>query len=111
MIADAYFPWRETYLAAFSETDPTPLSLRISEAMSALAQRQSSPLSSKEEKVELRQAQIAMRLMLIRNEAPGNNVLSGRTVFWNQRSPWRRTSERPYIFGVADRLRGCDLRN
>lgn len=69
MIADTYFPWRETYLAAFSETDPTRLSLRISEAMSALTQRHLSPLSNKEEKVELRQAQIAMRLVLIRNES------------------------------------------
>jgi hypothetical protein len=67
MFPDAYFPWRKTYLAAFSETDPTPLSLRISEAMSALTQRQVSPLSDKEEKAVLRQAQIAMRLMSIRN--------------------------------------------
>ena len=50
MIVDANFPWSKTYLAAFSETDPTPLSLRISEAMSALTQRQLSPLSNKEEK-------------------------------------------------------------
>jgi hypothetical protein len=50
MIIDANFPWSKTYLAAFSETDPTPLSLRISEAMSALTQRQLSPLSNKEEK-------------------------------------------------------------
>jgi hypothetical protein len=69
MIPDAYFPWRSTYLAAFSETDPAPLSLRISEAMSALTQRHLSPLSNKEEKAVLRQAQIAMRLMLIRNES------------------------------------------
>jgi hypothetical protein len=69
MIADAYFPWRKSYLAAFSETDPTPLSLRISEAMSAMTQRQLSPLSNKEEKTVLRQAQIAMRLISIRNES------------------------------------------
>ena len=69
MIVDANFPWSKTYLAAFSETDPTPLSLRISEAMSALTQRQLSPLSNKEEKIVLRQAQIAMRLMLIPNES------------------------------------------
>jgi hypothetical protein len=69
MIPDAYFPWRSTYLAAFSETDPAPLSLRISEAMSALTEWQLSPLSNNEEKVALRQAQIAMRLMSIRNES------------------------------------------
>jgi hypothetical protein len=69
MTTDAYFPWRKTYLAVFSDTDPAPLSLRISDAMSTLTQRQLSPLSNKEEKVELRQAQIAMRLMLIRNES------------------------------------------
>jgi hypothetical protein len=69
MIADANLPWHKAYLAAFSETDPAPLSLRISEAMSALTQRQLSPLSSKEEKVVLRQARIAMRLMSIRNES------------------------------------------
>ena len=69
MVADANFPWQKTYMAAFSETDPTPLSLRISEAMSALGQRHLSPLSKKEEKLVLRQAQIAIRLMLIRNES------------------------------------------
>jgi hypothetical protein len=69
MIADANFPWHKAYLAAFSETEPTPLSLRISEAMSFLAQRQLSPSSNKEEKAALRQAQIAMRLMSIRNES------------------------------------------
>lgn len=69
MIADTNFPWHKAYLAAFSETDPTPLSLRISEAMSAMTQRQSNPLSNKEEKVALRQAQVAMRLMSIRNES------------------------------------------
>jgi hypothetical protein len=69
MFPDAYFSWRKTYLAAFSEIDPTPLSLRISEAMSAMTQRQLSPLSNKEEKTVLRQAQIAMRLMSIRNES------------------------------------------
>jgi hypothetical protein len=69
MFPDAYFSWRSTYLAAFSETDPAPLSLRISEAMSALTQRHLSPLSNKEEKAVLRQAQIAMRLMSIRNES------------------------------------------
>jgi len=69
MIADANFPLHKAYLAAFSETEPTPLSFRISEAMSVLAQRQLSPLSNKEEKAVLRQAQIAMRLMSIRNES------------------------------------------
>ena len=69
MISDANLPWHRAYLAAFRETDPTPLSLRISDAMSALEQRQLSPLSNKEEKIVLRQAQIAMRLMLIRNES------------------------------------------
>jgi hypothetical protein len=69
MIADANFPWHKAYLAALSETDPSPLSIRISEAMSALEQRELSPLSKKEEKVVLRQAQIAIRLMLIRNES------------------------------------------
>jgi hypothetical protein len=69
MIADANLPWHKAYMAAFSETDPTSLSLRISEAMSVLTQRQLSPLSNKEEKVMLRQAQIAMRLMSIRNES------------------------------------------
>ena len=69
MIADASFPWHKAYLAALSETDPSPLSIRISEAMSTLTQRHLSPLSNKEEKVELRQAQIAMRLVLIRNES------------------------------------------
>ncbi len=69
MIAVANFPWHKAYLAALSETDPTPLSLRISEAMSALEQRELSPLSKKDEKLVLRQAQIAMRLMLIRNES------------------------------------------
>jgi len=68
MIADTNFPWQKAYLAAFRETDPTPLSVRISEAMSALEQRNLSPLPSKEEKTVLRQAQIAMRLLLIRNE-------------------------------------------
>jgi hypothetical protein len=69
MIADANFPWHQAYLAAFSETDPTPLPLRISEAMLALTQRQLSPLSNKEEKLLLRQAQITMRLMSIRIES------------------------------------------
>jgi hypothetical protein len=69
MIADTTFPWHKAYLAAFSENDPTPLSLRISEAMSALTEWQLSPLSNNEEKVALRQAQIAMRLMSIRNES------------------------------------------
>jgi hypothetical protein len=69
MIAVANFPWHKAYLAALSETDPTPLSLRISEAMSALEERELSPLSKKDEKLVLRQAQIAMRLMLIRNES------------------------------------------
>jgi hypothetical protein len=50
MIADTNFPWHNAYLAVFSETDPTPLSLRISEAMSVLEQRQLSPLSNKEER-------------------------------------------------------------
>jgi len=72
MIADANFPWHRAYLAALSETDPAPLSFRISEAMSALEQRQLSPLPKKEEKAILRQAQIAMRLMLIRNESCGD---------------------------------------
>jgi|HubBroStandDraft_3_1064219.scaffolds.fasta_scaffold1865392_1 hypothetical protein len=71
MVADANLPWHKAYLAAFREIDPIPLSLRISEAMSALAQRQLSPLSNKEEKVALRQAQIAMRLMSIRDENCG----------------------------------------
>ena len=69
MIADANFPWHRAYLAALSETDPLPLSIRISDAMSALEERQLSPLSKKEEKVVLRQAQIAIRLILIRNES------------------------------------------
>jgi hypothetical protein len=69
MIAVANFPWHKTYMAALSETDPSPLSFRISEAMSALEQRQLSPLSKKEEKAVLRQAQIAIRLMLIRNQS------------------------------------------
>ena len=69
MIAVANFPWHKTYMAALSETDPSPLSIRISEAMSALEQRQLSPLSKKEEKAVLRQAQIAIRLMLIRNHS------------------------------------------
>jgi hypothetical protein len=69
MIPDAYFPWHKAYLAALSETDPMPLSLRISEAMSVLTLRQLSPLSNNEEKVMLRQAQIAMRLMLFRSES------------------------------------------
>jgi hypothetical protein len=69
MIADANFPWHKAYLAALSETDPSPLSIRISEAMSALTQRHLSPLSNKEEKALLRQAQIAMRLMSIRIES------------------------------------------
>jgi hypothetical protein len=71
MVADANLPWHKAYLAAFSEIDPTPLSLRISEVMSALAQRQLSPLSNKEERVALRQAQIAMRLTSIRNVSWG----------------------------------------
>jgi len=71
MIADANFPWHKAYLAALSETDPSPLSIRISEAMSALEQRQSSPLSKKDEKAVLRQAQIAIRLLLIRNQSCG----------------------------------------
>jgi hypothetical protein len=69
MIADANFPWHRAYLAALSETDPLPLSIRISDAMSALEERQLSPLSKKEEKAVLRQAQIAIRLILIRNES------------------------------------------
>jgi hypothetical protein len=69
MIADVNFPWHKAYLAALSETDPAPLGFRISEAMSALEQRRSSPLPKKEEMAVLRQAQIAMRLMLIRNES------------------------------------------
>jgi hypothetical protein len=66
MIADANFPWHRAYLAALSETDPLPLSIRISDAMSALEERQLSPVSKKEEKAVLRQAQIAIRLILIR---------------------------------------------
>jgi hypothetical protein len=69
MIADTNLPWHKAYLAALSDTDPAPLSFRISEAMSALEQRQSSPLSKKEERAVLRQAQIAIRLMLIRNQS------------------------------------------
>ena len=69
MITDTNFPWHRVYLAALSETDPAPLAFRISEAMSALEQRQLSPLSKKEEKAVLRQAQIAIRLMLIRNQS------------------------------------------
>jgi hypothetical protein len=69
MIAEANFPWHKAYLAAFSETNPAHLSFRISEAMLALEERQSSPLPKKDEKAVLRQAQIAMRLMLIRNES------------------------------------------
>jgi hypothetical protein len=69
MIADANLPWHKAYMAALSETDSSPLSFRISEAMSALEQRQLSPLSKKEEKLLLRQAQIAIRLMVIRNES------------------------------------------
>jgi hypothetical protein len=69
MIAEANFPWHKAYLAALSETDAAPLAFRISEAMSALEQRQSSPLPKKEEKLVLRQAQIAIRLMMIRNES------------------------------------------
>jgi hypothetical protein len=69
MIAVANFPWHKTYMAALSETDPSPLSTRISDAMSALEQRELSPLSKKDEKLVLRQAQIAIRLMLIRNES------------------------------------------
>ena len=69
MIADVNFPWHRAYLAALSETDPLPLSIRISDAMSALEERQLSPLSKKEEKAVLRQAQIAIRLILIRNES------------------------------------------
>ncbi len=71
MITDAIFPWHKVYLAALSETDPAPLAFRISEAMSALEQRQLSPLAKKEEMAVMRQAQIAMRLMLIRNESCG----------------------------------------
>jgi hypothetical protein len=111
MIADTYFPWRKTYLAAFSDTDPAPLSLRISEAMSVLTQRQLSPLSNNEEKVMLRQAQIAMRLMLIRNEAAGNNrPLRTHCCSAIQRNPWRRTRERLYFLSMANCLRGCDLK-
>jgi hypothetical protein len=69
MVPDANLPWHVAYLAAFRETDPIPLSLRISAAMSALEQRHFSPLSNKEEKAALRQAQIAMRLVQIRNES------------------------------------------
>jgi hypothetical protein len=69
MIVGANFPWHKAYLAALSETDPEPLSFRISEAISALEQRRLSPLSKKEEKAVLRQAQIAIRLMLIRNQS------------------------------------------
>lgn len=72
MIAEASFPWHKAYLAALSETDAAPLAFRISEAMSALEQRQSSPLPKKEEKLVLRQAQIAIRLMMIRNESCGS---------------------------------------
>jgi hypothetical protein len=71
MIALANFPWHKAYMAALNETDPSPLSIRISEAMSALEQRQSSPLSKKDEKAVLRQAQIAIRLLLIRNQSCG----------------------------------------
>ena len=69
MFAHLNLPWHKAYLAALSETDPSPLSLRISDAMSALEQRELSPLSKKDEKLVLRQAQIAIRLMLIRNES------------------------------------------
>jgi len=69
MISSAELPWQRAYLAAFRETDPTPLLIRITDAMSALEQRQLSPLSNKEEKIVLRQAQIAVRLLLIRNES------------------------------------------
>lgn len=69
MIVEANFPWHKAYLAALSETDAAPLAFRISEAMSALAQRQLSSLPKKEEKAILLQAQIAMRLLLIRNES------------------------------------------
>jgi hypothetical protein len=69
LIAHVNLPWHKAYLAALSETDPSPLSLRISDAMSALEQRELSPLSKKDEKLVLRQAQIAIRLMLIRNES------------------------------------------
>jgi hypothetical protein len=69
MIADANVPWRKAYLAALSETDPSPLYIRISAAMSAMEQRQLNPLSKKDEKAVLRQAQIAIRLMLIRDES------------------------------------------
>jgi hypothetical protein len=69
MIAEAIFPWRKAYLAALSETDPAPLLFRISEAMSALEERQLSSLPKKAEKAVLRQAQTAIRLMLIRNES------------------------------------------
>lgn len=71
MITEPNFPWQKAYLAALSETDAAPLAFRISEAMSALEQRQSSPLPKKEEKLILRQAQIAIRLLLIRNESRG----------------------------------------
>lgn len=50
MIAEANFPWHKAYLAAFSETDPAPLSFRISKAMLALEERQSSPLPKKRRK-------------------------------------------------------------
>jgi hypothetical protein len=69
MLPDTYVPWHKAYLATFRDTDPAPLSLRVSEALSALEQRLLSPLSDKEEKVVLRQAQIAVRLVLIRNES------------------------------------------
>jgi hypothetical protein len=69
MIAAQNFPWHKAYLAALSETDVSPLSTRISDAMSALEQRELSPLSKKDEKAILRQAQIAIRLMLFRHES------------------------------------------
>jgi hypothetical protein len=69
MFAHLNLPWHKAYLAALSDTDPSPLSTRISDAMSALEQRELSPLSKKDEKLVLRQAQIAIRLMLIRNES------------------------------------------
>ena len=69
MIPESKFPWLPAYLAAFQDTAPKSLTVRISDAMSALEQRQLSSLPNKEEKVLLRQAHIAMRLLLIRNES------------------------------------------
>jgi len=76
MLPNANFPWHKAYLAAFRETDPAPLSIRISEAMSALEQRQFSPLSNKEERVVLRQAQIAMRLVQPNTRAEIQKLIS-----------------------------------